>query len=291
MRLTKVDPTTAQKYVNQVQGLTMQSNNDNAIVQHQVGTETQNRDAWSILDEDSADLKLCSTYIDTLQYYGDPRLPFMSEIFATEDTTSADQLGLPPGYIIGGSNPLYDITKTPTYPAVLGMEGYSRLNDNILSLTAPNLILTYAESEFLLADAAKRWGITTSGTAETHYMNGVLAAITQIDAFGDGPAQSDAQAYYNANPYNDAIGLAQINTQFWLSTVMNEYEAWCNWRRTGYPALTPTVYPGNVTGGTIPRRLEYPTAEKVTNEANYNAAVARLQGGDLLTSRMWWDTP
>jgi hypothetical protein len=290
MRLTNVDPTTAQSYVNKVQGLTMASNNDNAIVQHEVGNETQNRDSWSILQEDSADLKLCSTYIDSLQYNGDPRLPYMSEIFITEDTTSADQQGLPPGYIIGGLNPATDITQRPDYPA-LGMEGYSRLNDNILSYTAPNLILTYAESEFLLADAAKRWGITTSGTAQQHYENGVLAAITQLSAFGDASTIDPglAQAYYDAHPYNDAIGLNQINTQFWLSTVMNEYEAWFNWRRTGYPLLTPTNYTGNVTNGTIPRRLEYPSSEKITNETNYEAAVARLQGGDLLTSRMWWD--
>lgn len=290
MRLTKVDPATAQSYVTKVQGLTMQSNADNAIVQHEMGNETQNRDSWSILQEDSADLKLCSTYIDSLQYNNDPRLSVMSEIFINEDTNPADQLGLPPGFIQGGTNPAIDITQTPTYPAVLGMQGYSRLNDNILSYTAPNLILTYAESELLLADAAKRWGI--GGDPAVHYQNGVLAAITQLSAFGDASTISDgdAQTYYNAHPYNDAIGLSQINTQFWLATVMNEYEAWSNWRRTGYPVLTPTNYPGNVTNGTIPRRLEYPTSEKVSNETNYNAAVARLQGGDLLTSRMWWDT-
>ncbi len=288
MRLTKVDPSTAQTYVNKVQGLTMQSNNDNAIVEHELGSETQNRDSWSIIGQDSADLKLCSTYIDSLQFNNDPRLPWMSVIFATEDTTSADQLGLPPGYIIGGTNPAIDITQTPTYPAT-GMQGYSRFNDNILSLTSPNLILTYAESEFLLADAAKRWGI--GGDPAIHYNNGVHAAIDQLTAFGANLSDADGDAYLAAHPYDDVNGgLSQINTQFWLCTVLNEYEAWSNWRRTGYPALTPTNYPGNVTGGTIPRRLEYPTSEKVTNEANYNAAVANLPGGDLLTSRMWWDT-
>jgi Starch-binding associating with outer membrane len=214
-----------------------------------------------------------------LQSTGDPRLPYMSEIFITEDTTSADQVGLPPGFIVGGANPATDITKNASYNPVLGMEGYSRFNDNILSYTAPNLILTYSETEFLLADAAKRWGITTSGTAAQHYANGVLAAITQLSAFGDASTidPSLAQAYLTNNPYNDADGLNQINTQYW--------------RRTGFPVLTPTNYTGNVTAGTIPRRLEYPTSEKVTNGTNYNAAVARLTGGDLLTSRMWWDTP
>ncbi|MHA4806602.1 SusD/RagB family nutrient-binding outer membrane lipoprotein [Flavitalea flava] len=289
MRLTKIDPATAQTYVTKVQGQTMQSNDDNAIVQHSPGQVTQNRDTWTILLQDSADLKFSNTYIDYLKDNDDPRLPVMAEIFATGSTDPADQQGLPPGYILGGTNTLLDITQRPDYPAVLGMQGYSRFNDNILDYSAPNLVLTYAESEFLLADAAKRWGI--GGSAETHYKNGVLAAITQLSAFGDASTISDGDAgtYYDAHPYDDADGLNQINTQFWLSTVLNEYEAWINWRRTGYPVLTPTNYPGNVTGGTIPRRLPYPPAEKVTNGDNYNAAVARLQGGDLLTSRMWWD--
>lgn len=118
-----------------------------------------------------------------------------------------------------------------------------------------------------------------------------MAAITQLSAYGKAAniSNSLAQAYLNAHPYNNANALNQINTQFWICTIMNEYEAWSNWRRTGYPLLKPTNYPGNITNGTIPRRMEYPTSQKITNEANYNEAVSRLQGGDALTSRMWWD--
>jgi hypothetical protein len=287
MRLTKVDPAQAQAIVQKVAGKTMQSNADNAIVQHQLGNVTQNRDAWSILQQDSTDLKLCKTYIDMMQANNDPRLHIMATIYAKNDTTAASQLGLPPGYRLGGLKPEFDITKRADYPAA-GMQGYSRLNNIILSYTAPNLILTYSESEFLLADAAKRWG---GSDAALHYKNGVIAALTQLAAFGDGAVISDGAAtkYYNAHPYNDADGLNQINTQFWLCTVMNEYEAWSNWRRTGLPVLVPTNYPNNVTNGTIPRRMEYPQSQKITNKDNYAAAVKNLTGGDKLTSRMWWD--
>lgn len=289
MRLTKIDPSTAQTYVKKVTGHTMQSNDDNAIVQHQAGNdETINKDAWEINGQDSTDLKLCSTYINFLKDNNDPRLPLISWVYRTKDAKPEDQLGLPPGYIFGGKKPQFDIRTTPTYDSVLGMQRYSRFNKIVLNGDAPNLVLTYAESEFLLADAAKRWGI---GDAQTHYNNGVLSAITQLSAYGDDAVISStkAQAYLTAHPYNDADGLNQINTQFWASTILNEYEAWSNWRRTGYPVLTPTNYPGNVSGGTIPRRLPYPPGEKTSNGANYNAAVARLTGGDKLTSRMWWD--
>jgi hypothetical protein len=65
-------------------------------------------------------------------------------------------------------------------------------------------------------------------------------------------------------------------------------EGWADWRRTGYPALTPVNYAGNATGGTIPRRLIYPLEEITLNAAAYKAAVAHM-GGDLFTTKMWWD--
>jgi hypothetical protein len=307
MRLTKVDPTTAKKYVAQVVGKTMTSNNDNAIVQHQDGVPlTANRDAVEIFGNDSTDFRLSKTYIDNMQVNSDPRLPVVAWIYTTTtdddgnvtvftDNSVEHQIGMPSGYIVGGNVPSLDITKldTPLYSPHLGIHGYSTVNGNILNTAAPDLILTYAETEFLLADASNRWaGI--AGNAGTHYGNGVLAAITQLSAYGDAATidPGDAQTYLDANPYlgNTAVGLAQINTQYWLCTLMDEYEGYANWRRSGdLPKLKPVNYPGNVTGVTIPRRLNYPQNQKITNLTNYNAAVARLAGGDKITSRIWWD--
>ncbi|WP_182957081.1 RNA polymerase sigma factor [Pedobacter gandavensis] len=88
-----------------------------------------------------------------------------------------------------------------------------------------------------------------------------------------------------------ANGLEMINTQYWVlnNTKLDFYESWANWRRTGFPVLTPVVYPGNATNGTIPRRFPYPVTEAASNAVNYNAAIANIPGGDLLTSRVWWD--
>lgn len=87
--------------------------------------------------------------------------------------------------------------------------------------------------------------------------------------------------------------LEQINTEYYIHTFCNEYEAFANWRRTGYPKLTPArnaaSYPNNVTNGEIPRRFIYPTSEITANPVNYNDAVKRLSGGDKMTSRVWWD--
>ncbi|MDB5135674.1 MAG: Starch-binding associating with outer rane [Mucilaginibacter sp.] len=313
MRLTKVDPTTAQTYVKKVQGLTMASNDDNAIVAH--GTNdplTINRIYRGIGEDGSIQLsgQISQIFINTLKNSNDPRLAVLSYIytpdFAPGDDPSggsaapADQIGLPNGY--DGGNTIHGIINyhgDADNPPYLGNTNlYSRPSPIIFNATAPTLVLTYAESELLLADAAKRWGSVVDAT--THYNKGVLAAITMLSAYGDAGTISggDAQTYLTANPYNDANGLQLINTQYWIATFFNEYEAWCNWRRTsttanpnGYPALLPVTYPGSQSPGVIPRRMFYSTVDKQVNPANYNIAVARLTGGDKITSRMWWDAP
>lgn len=84
--------------------------------------------------------------------------------------------------------------------------------------------------------------------------------------------------------------MQQIHTQFWVSVFPNCVETYANWRRTDYPKLIPANYPGNETGGVIPRRLVYLLDEKSLNTDNYNAAV-EVQGPDLMLTRVWWDRP
>lgn len=166
---------------------------------------------------------------------------------------------------------------------------YSTIKTIITGEGAPMFFQTYAEVEFMLAEAAERWGLA-GGNAEVHYNAGVRAAMKMLAIYGDAAVIDDAaiDAYLVANPFNAANALEQINTQYWAATFLNEYEAFANWRRTGFPNLTPTNYPGNETGGTIPRRLTYSTSEQSNNPDNYAAAIAS-QGPDILTTRVWWD--
>lgn len=287
MRYTKIDPETAKTYVAKVSGKTMISNDDNALVYHSSdgGWLTQNRVAVSLLVPSVRVYgKLSNTFVDFLKDNDDPRLPVMAQLPDLSNTPE-DQFGLPNGYDESGAT-----TGIIHYPGYLGsLNKYSEPSDLMVNYDAPTFILTYAESELLLADAAKRWGI---GDAKGHYKNGVIAAITELSAYGDNGTISDedAENYYDEHPYDDAHGLEMINTQFWVATFFNDYEAWSNWRRTGYPELIPVNYHGNASDGTIPRRMAYPTSEMQSNGTNYNAAVANsLPGGDNIKGRVWWD--
>lgn len=297
MRLTKVDPETAKQYVTQVEGKTMQNNDDNAIVYH--GTNdplTINRIYRGIGEDGDVQLsgQLSKTFVDFLKDNEDPRLPVLAYVYPEDyapgddpgggSSEPDDQNGLPNGYNAGNA-----ANGIQNYPGYLGsLLLYSRPSPIVFNATAPTMVLTYAESELLLADAAARWGI---GDAEEHYHNGVVAAITQLSAYGDEGTidVGDAEAYYEAHPYDEAKGLEMINTQYWAADFLNEYEAWSNYRRSGFPVLEPVTYPGSQSLGAVPRRMAYSTVDKQVNTANYNAAVANLEGGDKITSRVWWD--
>ena len=96
MRLTKVDPATAQSYVNKVQGLTMTSNDDNAIVPH--GTNdplTINRIYRGIGEDGDIQLsaQISKTFIDFLKDNDDPRLPVLAYVYPPDFSPGDDPSG------------------------------------------------------------------------------------------------------------------------------------------------------------------------------------------------------
>jgi hypothetical protein len=315
MRLTKVDPVTARNWAEHAaNGGTFAGPMDNAIVPTDA-SNSNGQNATSVAMRTLTDyeqVRWSATLINYLRSTNDPRLNVIGEIppaglTANRDETlsgvsdSALQTGMPNGYdLLGGAT---DISKAPGYPGGTGtgadfapLGKYSRPRTSLyLKLNGPVFILTYAETELLLSEAAVRnWSV--SGSASEHYANavtGAMQSLTQQDSQTEISA-ADISNYLTKNPLDISsvdASLKMINTQYWITTGtnFNFIENWFNWRRSGYPVLTPINYPGNVTGGTIPRRMIYLSTEILTNPTNYKLAVSRLAGGDQLTSRVWWD--
>jgi hypothetical protein len=153
--------------------------------------------------------------------------------------------------------------------------------------------VTASQTLLLLAEARFRGWITT-GSADQYFSDGIKAHMDQMATFDAGAAvkASDRDAFVAANPLVAGSELQQINTQYWISSFMNGPEAFANFRRSGYPLLTPNPYgqPTNpdVPNGTFIRRITYPTSELSINTDNVNEAIAR-QGPDKLSTRIWWD--
>lgn len=264
---------------------------DNAVVTYASGPQPYNQNpvAVELISQDytinskGADniewSKFSKTFIDYLKNNADPRLPVYSVVWVNNqaDTSTARQKGMPNGL---SSKPDDFVT-------------YSEPNPNtILKYAAPLLILTNAETNLLLSEAATRGWV--AGDAAQYYRDGVAGAMRNLALFGEGGviSQQKIDAYLAAHPFNTAgtpeQKMDQIHTQYWVAHLLDEMEAYANWRRTGYPALVPVNNAGNATGGTIPRRFPYPGQEQSINAVNYKTAVDR-QGPDLLTTRMWWD--
>ncbi|GAB5518726.1 MAG: SusD/RagB family nutrient-binding outer membrane lipoprotein [Rhodothermales bacterium] len=286
MRLVKVDPGAAQSWAQKaVSGGVMTSNEDIAMINHNDPAGWRNG-IGSVFQADG-NPRLSKTFVDWMVNTGDPRLDIIGLRPA-----GADAVGLPNGRVTGATDATFGIENDPSWVDCdsgadpCGMDVYMRVNPMLVAETDPMLFMTYAEVELLMAEAAQRGYI--SGSDANHYQNGVRAAMNQLVLYdaNAGIAGADIDAYLAANPYNGS--LEQINNQIWGATFLNEYEAFANWRRSGFPALTPINFPGNESNGQIPRRLRYPTGESVANAANYEAAVS-AQGPDEFTTRVWWD--
>lgn len=284
MRMSKVDPAAAEQWVNEAvnnPGGVMQSNDDMAyIVQKDDNTGPVRNGIWEVYDFENADF-LSDPFVSFLKERNDPRLRVFGEVRSTGSIDPADQKGLPNGLDAGAQEGDLD---SFTWPR----------RETVIRPDSPWILQTYAEVELLLAEAAVRgW---TSGNAAAHYEAGVRAALTAPNIYEppNPVTDAEAQSYLDENPFNtggtQADKLRQINTQYWAATFLNGPEAFANWRRSGYPELEPVNHPDGDTGGTIPRRLTYPTDEQSTNADNWQAAIDR-QGPDEFTTRVWWDVP
>lgn len=162
--------------------------------------------------------------------------------------------------------------------------------DVMVTYHSPVIYFSFAESEFLRAEAIVLGWV--EGDARAAYESGVYAACRHLELYPNAsPISNDDIADYleeSGVEYDAGDAIELINTQKWIALLFDGFEAYANYRRSGYPDLSPGFADGE-SGGEIPRRLRYPIGERVNNSVNYDEAVARLSEGDGLTSRMWWD--
>lgn len=146
-------------------------------------------------------------------------------------------------------------------------------------------MLTAAEVSFLKAEAVLE-GLAT-GDANALYRDGITKAMKQYDISDVSISNFLSHSAATLSGTNEQK-LEQIIVQKYISLVYESREAWTEYRRTGYPKMWLGSGPTD-TDGQVPRRLTYPADEYSKNGVNVLEAVARITGGDKLTSRMWWD--
>lgn len=173
-----------------------------------------------------------------------------------------------------------------------------QLNIDFEMPNTPGDLMSYAEVEFLLAEAkTKGWNV--SGDAESHYEAGVRASMQLLNNHyltSNKISDDEINAFIAHNPLGDNPK-ETINTQAWILHMMNPSEAWANMRRSDYPAILDRTRLGIFTNGftytdadmTMPNRLRYPELEAQYNSASYKAAIERMGGTDNWHSKLYWD--
>ncbi|QNF35631.1 SusD/RagB family nutrient-binding outer membrane lipoprotein [Adhaeribacter swui] len=293
MRFTELDPAKADQWVDKaVAGPLMASNDDNAYVRFNSPAYVHPTTAGLTATE-RANFFAGEPFVNFLKTYNDPRSPYIvvrysqrgSDTGGEMNTNLADQFGLPYGYS--------DVT-LPTAPGYRGsLDAYSQFRRNtVLNQNSPEFLVTFAQTQLLLAEAAQRGFI--DGDAKTYYENGIKGHMDQLkgyDATINIPEEvKNAYVQQPGILYDPATALEQINTQYWVASFRSWSEAWANFRRTELPRLQPINYPGedvSVKGGFI-RRLVYPNREVSVNQANVNEAITRM-GPNVLGTRLFWD--
>lgn len=297
MRYSKLNPAKAQALAAEAfAGGVMTSNADNVYVKYD-GTLTTNAFNVGLINNNPRFYYAAEPFVNQLKSTNDPRTGFIIAKFAdpnnpvadaNPDVLPADQFGVPVGVIS-------DALANPPYRGIRGGGyNYSQLNVKVVaSQTAPTFWVTYAQTSLLLAEAAKMgWIAGGDAAAQTYYENGITADMDTYAVYPNGATVSaGAKTTYLTDPavaYNPANALKLINTQYWIANVANGTEAWANFRRSGFPALSPNLFNNNLSGGFV-RRLSYPDYESSNNKANYAAAVQAIGGTDNLTTRVFWD--
>jgi Susd and RagB outer membrane lipoprotein len=293
LRVSKVDPALAKTEAEAaVAGGTMLTNADDAFVK--VTANSPNPlggiTAWN-------EFRMSASMESTLKGYEDPRIgKFFSPVPGTTNTYkglrngySQVQLGLPENSANANSN---------VAPAFQDAARFSQ----------PWGIMFASEAHFLRAEGAVN-GWNMGGTAKELYEKGIdlsmrqwgiadaaaIAAYTASTktpvALQDGvrsPAMSDIPVAFSANVEKQR---EQIGTQKWLALFPYGFEAWAEFRRTGYPKLYPRLNSDNTDVPTtdIARRAPFVAGEITTNKPGVDSGVQKLGGADNAKTRLWWN--
>ncbi len=229
-------------------------------------SEANNQNPWFGRYLTRVDYAISNTLYNYMNPLGDPRLPVFAD----------------PAAATGRVTPMpYGVANTVAGSITNDEVSYLGIGTREQAAELP--IMTVAQLHFTKAEAAHRDWIT--GSAESYYNQGIAASFRQYGVYNEATFNS-----YVSRPevaWSDDDALEKIGNQKWVALFLQGFEAWSEWRRLGYPELTPAVAPMNASGE-IPRRQAYPTTERDINTSNYQEAVSR-QGPDDLDTRVWWD--
>lgn len=273
----------------------MESNDDNAAQQYETDDANANPMWRAFLTR--TDFAVSAPFVDLMKgktgnFGPDPRLfqmaaPIDAGIAAiktdtyTTSTDYDDYVGVPYAY-----NKVNRI----------GFNLYSFPSSQALKPDFGEILMEYAEVEFLLSEF--------NGFAQANYEEGVRASMEKWNV-----PTADIDAFVSALP---PANKENVMNQKYVALYMQGHQAYAEARRTGFPDSSILFLPGEtytlpadqaaaageasytfVSGvldlTTLPSRTRYPVGLQTLNGENTKAAVSKLDDGDTVFSKLFWD--
>ncbi|CAD0004926.1 SusD/RagB family nutrient-binding outer membrane lipoprotein [Flavobacterium chungangense] len=255
----------AQATVSSAAPFVFSSNLDNADFKYLTATPNTNPLYVDLVASGRSDFVPANTLVDVMNDLNDPR---RSKYF----DSNVDDPTTPEVEYIGGTN-----GGSNSFP------NFTHISPTLQVPDFPGTLLDYAQTEFLLAEAAERNLYGTPATAAAHYNAAITASILDW-----GGTETEA-ATYLLTPnvaYSTAPGTwkQKIGTQSWIAYYNNSFEGWSVYRRLDYPVL---IAPADAVSA-IPLRYTYPIIEQSLNKSSYTAASQAI-GGDNVDTKLFWD--
>ena len=201
---------------------------------------------YDFLSQRANYIKMGKYFVDYLQSTNDPRLPLL----VSKDEASGYS-GIPP-------EESDNTAASDPGPAVASSD-------------SPTPLATYAEAQFIAAEAQLRLG--QAGAAATAYNEAVAASVQRLTGASIAAAFQQSTASATAS----TITLEQIINQKYVA-LFTTPEPYNDWRRTGFPQLQANQQSQRKA---IPLRL--PTSQ---DERNYNKNAVVV---DDIYQPVWWD--
>src|SRR4030095_3481322 len=151
---------------------------------------------------------------------------------ATEDYSAANwdqtsNIGVPYGWTRAKVDPW--TAANPTWARVLRGD-LRQQDDPLVIVSASQVLLARAEA------ADRGW---TTENAATMLQNGVNASFSQWGVAAPPASYFTQTGVVFTSPTGTGANLKQIATQRYIATYPNGLQGWSEWRRTGFPVLTP----------------------------------------------------
>ena len=198
-------------------------------------------------------------------------------------TSNANDFQMPFGATESNANPLYefDVQRTDVAPSasfavfaagdprlVPFTGGGKNFGTFYGSINSPVPFISFVETRFIESEAQLRKASPDQALANAAYDAAVTASLAKFSVTDAVWLAANTSATLGARTIQNIIEAKYI-------ALFMQTEAFTDFRRTGFPVLTPTA------GSLVPVRYPYPTSERLYNSEN-------VPTGITVNSALWW---